>query len=235
MKRGQRADPEQLQEALGYRFANPDLLARALTHASALMGGGQDHLTYQRLEFLGDRVLGLVVADMLVQAFAKATEGELSRRLARLVSGETCAEIARELEIPKFLRVGDSIKRTRGGASASVLADACESVLGAIYRDGGLEAARRVVERYWRPRLETMTGPLRDAKTELQEWAHRRGFETPTYAEVDRSGPDHAPEFEVEVLLGSVEPGRGRGRSKREAEHDAATNVLRREGVWSDE
>jgi ribonuclease-3 len=230
MKRG---DPERLQDEIGHRFANADLLARALTHASAVAGAGQECLTYQRLEFLGDRVLGLIVADMLDEAFPQAPEGELSRRLARLVSGETCAEVAREMELPRFLRIGDSIQRSRGGATASVLADVCESVLGAVYRDGGLEAARRVVERYWRPRLEAMSGPLRDAKTELQEWAHRRGLDTPTYNEVLRSGPDHAPEFEIEVLLGAVEPGRGHGRSKREAEHEAAANVLRREGVWS--
>ncbi len=230
MKRG---DPERLQDEIGYRFANADLLSRALTHASAVAGGGQECLTYQRLEFLGDRVLGLIIADMLDEAFPQAPEGELSRRLARLVSGETCAEVAREMDLPRFLRIGDSIQRSRGGATASVLADVCESVLGAVYRDGGLAAARRVIERYWRPRLEAMSGPLRDAKTELQEWAHRRGLDTPTYNEVLRFGPDHAPEFEIEVLLGAVEPGRGRGRSKREAEHEAAAKVLRREGVWS--
>jgi ribonuclease III len=226
-----KASSDGLQQRLGYVFQDPDLLTQALTHVSAAPRGPGS--SYQRLEFLGDRVLGLVVADMLDEHFPRALEGELSRRFARLVSGETCAEVAREMELGKFLRIGDSVHRSGGRATAGVLADVCESVLGAIYRDGGLPAVRPVIERYWRPRLESMSGPLRDAKTELQEWAHRRGFEAPTYAEVLRSGPDHAPEFEIEVTVGELEAGRGRGRSKREAEHEAAANVLRREGVWS--
>jgi ribonuclease-3 len=125
------------------------------------------------------------------------------------------------------------VARGEGRATAGVLADACESLLGAVYRDGGLEPARGIVERYWRPRLEAMSGPLRDAKTELQEWAHRRGFEQPAYVQKLRSGPDHAPEFEIEVSVGTLLPGRGIGRSKREAEHEAAADLLRREGVWA--
>ena len=231
MKRGV---TKPLEETLGHSFANPELLARALTHGSALgNASSQDASTYQRLEFLGDRVLGLVVADMLDLRFPEAPEGELSRRLARLVSGETCAEIARDMGLVEHLRIGGSVQRSGARATTGVLADVCESVLGAVYRDGGLPAARGVVERFWRSRLETMSGPLRDAKTELQEWAHRRGFETPTYSEVLRSGPDHAPQFEIEVSVGEVAPGRGRGRSKREAEHEAAEMILRREGVWS--
>lgn len=228
-------DLKALQEGLGYNFGNPELLARALTHASAVgTAAGQASRTYERLEFLGDRVLGLLVADMLDQRFPSALEGELSRRLARLVSGETCAEIAREMHLSKFLRIGESIQRSNARATTGVLSDVCEAVLGAVYRDGGLPAARIVIERYWRSRLESMSGPLRDAKTELQEWAHRRGFDAPNYVETLRSGPDHAPHFEIEVSVGTVKPGKGRGRSKREAEHDAATDVLRREGVWGE-
>ena len=227
-------DLQPLEKALGYSFADPQLLRRALTHASAVAGaGGPECRTYERLEFLGDRVLGLVVADMLDQSFPLAPEGELSRRLARLVSGETCAQVARDMNLSKHLRIGDSVQRSSGRVPVGVLADVCESVLGAVYRDGGLPAARAVIEKFWRPRLESMSGPLRDAKTELQEWAHRRGFDAPSYVETLRSGPDHAPLFEIEVAVGTIEPGRGRGRSKREAEHDAASNVLRREGVWN--
>jgi ribonuclease-3 len=230
-----RGDVKELQQALGYTFTDNDLLIRALTHASALPNGtGQDGRTYQRLEFLGDRVLGLVIADMLDTGFPQAGEGELSRRLARLVSRETCAEVAAEMQLGRYLLIGGSVHKGGGRATAGVLADVCESVLGALYRDGGMESARRVIERYWRPRIESMSGPLRDAKTELQEWAHRRGFDTPAYLETLRSGPDHAPEFEVEVNVGTMLPGRGRGRSKREAEHEAATDVLRREGVWGE-
>lgn len=226
-------DLNDLQQALGHSFANPGLLSRALTHASAI-GFGQDSGTYQRLEFLGDRVLGLVVADMLDEHFPEAPEGELSRRLARLVSGETCAEVAADMNLARFLRIGGSVQKSGGRATIGVLADVCESVLGAVYRDGGLPAARGVIERYWRPRLESMSGPLRDAKTELQEWAHRRGLVAPTYSEILRSGPDHAPQFEIEVTVGAIEPGRGQGRSKREAEHEAAAFVLRRERVWGE-
>ena len=220
---------DRLQHALGHSFANPDLLARALTHASAV--NGRDQQTYQRLEFLGDRVLGLVVADLLVERFPDAPEGELSRRLARLVSRETCTEVAEEMELAKYLRIGGAQK---GGprATASVLSDVCEAVIAAIYRDAGLHAARALIERFWGPRIDGMSGPLRDAKTELQEWAHRKGFEAPVYVETLRSGPDHAPSFEIEVSVGNVTPGQGKGSSKREAEHEAAANVLRREGVW---
>jgi ribonuclease-3 len=222
-----------LQEILGYRFANPDLLVRALTHASAADAQQRrDAVTYQRLEFLGDRVLGLVVADMLDAYFPAAPEGELSRRLSRLVSGETCAEVGRDMDLGRHVRMSHSVEKGGGRAKAGVLADACEAVLGAVYRDGGLPGARQVIERYWRPRLEDMRGPLRDAKTELQEWAHRRGIDAPAYIEVSRSGPDHAPHFEIEVRAAGLQPGRGRGQSKREAEHAAAANLLRREGVW---
>jgi ribonuclease-3 len=222
-----------LEEALGHRFANPELLVRALTHASAAEAQQRrDGTTYQRLEFLGDRVLGLVVADMLDAFFPDALEGELSRRLSRLVSGETCADVGREMDLGRYVRISPSVEKGGGRAKAGVLADACEAVLGAIYRDGGLPAARQAIERYWRSRLQDMRGPLRDAKTELQEWAHRRGFEAPTYAEISRSGPDHAPQFEIEVTAAGLPPSRGRGQSKREAEHNAAASILRREGVW---
>jgi ribonuclease III len=231
MKKGQ---VTALQGLLGYSFSRPDLLVRALTHSSAAASGSSEEpRSYERLEFLGDRVLGLVIADMLDLRFPKAPEGELSRRLARLVSGEACADVAREMQLATYLRMGDSIRRSDSRATAGVLADVCESVLGAVYRDGGLEPARAIIERFWRDRLEEMVGPLRDAKTELQEWAHRRGFDTPAYLEVLRSGPDHAPQFEIEVTVGTIQPVRATGRSKREAEHEAAAILLRREGVWS--
>jgi ribonuclease-3 len=226
------ADLGALQQRLGYQFSDPKLLRQALTHGSALGMGPKGSASYERLEFLGDRVLGLAVADMLHASFPRAPEGELSRRLARLVSGETCADVAREMRLADFMRIGPSVRKSGGRATTGVLTDVCESVLGALYLDGGLEPARAVVERYWRPRLESMSGPLRDAKTELQEWAHKRGLDTPVYAQILRSGPDHAPEFEIEVSVGELLPERARGRSKREAEHDAAAAMLRREGVW---
>jgi ribonuclease-3 len=218
---------KELEVTLGYDFTEPGLLALALTHASTLAGGGGgEPKSYQRLEFLGDRVLGLVVADMLEAHFPNAGEGDLSQRLARLVDADSCAAVARDMQLHRHVRIAG------GRPTDGVLGDVCEAVLGALYRDGGLDAARPVIERYWRPRLETMSGPIRDAKTELQEWAHRQGFGTPVYALTLRSGPDHAPEFEIEVRAGSGERGRGIGRSKREAEQAAAAALLRRQGVW---
>lgn len=225
-------EPSRLEDTLGHRFANPDLAARALTHASAIDGSIPARETYQRLEFLGDRVLGLVVADMLVERFPDASEGELSRLFHRLVSGETCAAVGAELDLSQYVRTGKSMRKGGTRTPQSVLADVCEALIGALYVDGGLPAAQAFVKRHWEPRIEATRRASRDAKTELQEWAHRRGFEAPSYVEVLRSGPDHAPEFEIEVSVGDVAPERGKGGSKREAEHVAAESLLRREGVW---
>ena len=231
-----KSDPAVFEKTLGYKFRDPGLLHRALTHASALAerGSHDPAATYQRLEFLGDRVLGLVVADMLITAFPDAVEGELARRLARLVSGDTCAEVAMDMGLDAFVRLGGSLARKRSGTASGVLSDVCESVIGALYRDGGLEAARPVIELYWRERMTAMSGPLRDAKTELQEWAHRKDLATPEYRELSRSGPDHAPVFEIEVVIDDRKGAVGRGKSKREAEQEAAEAVLRRDGIWSE-
>jgi ribonuclease-3 len=230
MKTGERS---RLEEKLGHHFANPKLLDRALTHASAVAGRARrEPETYQRLEFLGDRVLGLVIADALVERFPEAPEGELSRRLARLVSRDTCTRVANDMALNEHLKMGGSARKGGAGATPSVLADVCEAVVAAVYRDGGLEAARALILRYWGPLVDSARGQLRDAKTELQEWAHRRGLTQPVYAEKLRSGPDHRPEFEIEVSVGDLPPAKARGGSKREAEHEAAASLLRREGVW---
>jgi ribonuclease-3 len=230
MKPSDRAD---LQEKLGHVFANPDLMTRALTHASAIPGNARTGSgTYQRLEFLGDRVLGLIIADALVARFPEAPEGELSRVFHRIVSGETCAAVAEELGLEHYVRMGKGPKNSAARATPNVLGDVCEALIGAIYLDGGLEPARHFVERRFVPRIGTIRAGRRDAKTELQEWAHRRGFDTPSYIETLRTGPDHRPAFEIEVVVGDIPPAQGRGGSKREAEHDAAENLLRREGVW---
>jgi ribonuclease-3 len=230
-----KSDPAGFEKTLGYTFRDPGLLHRALTHASALAerGNHDPAATYQRLEFLGDRVLGLVVADMLISAYPDAVEGELARRLARLVSGETCAEVAMDMGLDAFVRLGGSLARKRSGTASGVLGDVCESVIGALYRDGGLEAARPVIESYWRERMTAMSGPLHDAKTALQEWTHREGLATPDYRELSRSGPDHAPVFEIEVVIDGQQSAVGRGKSKREAEQAAAEAALRRDGIWS--
>lgn len=222
-----------LEERIGYQFRDPSLLERALTHASAVAGSGGTSQSYQRLEFLGDRVLGLAVASMLHEAFPNADEGELARRLNQLVKRETCAEIAAEVEVGPALRVGDGEAQTGGRKKTAILADVCESLIAAIYLDAGYDAAAEFVDRFWRKRMTDFKGPLRDAKTSLQEWAQGRGLEPPSYKVTDRGGPDHAPEFTVTVYVDGREAASGTGGSKRIAEQNAAEAALVREGVWS--
>ena len=223
----------ELETTIGYRFADADLLERALTHISALKGQGRTG-SYQRLEFLGDHVLGLVVSEMLFAAFPKAEEGELSRRLADLVRRESCAEVARAIDLGTSLRLGASEVRAGGRTRIAILADVCESLIGAVFLDGGYQAAKGFVERYWADRMRKPARPLRDPKTVLQEWAQARGLPTPSYREVERTGPHHDPVFRVAVLLPERETAEGRGRSKREAEQAAAAAMLAREGVRAD-
>jgi ribonuclease III len=221
-----------LLERLGHGFRDADLFALALTHRSAVPASDAGHRSYQRLEFLGDRVLALVVSDMLLAADPRAEEGELARRLNMLVRRETCAEMAASLGVGPALRLGAGERRTGGRTNPAILGDVMEALIAAVYLDAGFDAARALVERLWRPRLAALSGPLRDAKTTLQEWAQGRGLPTPTYAERARSGPDHAPEFTVAVRIGDEVLGEGRGKSKREAEQAAAAVVLAREGLW---
>jgi ribonuclease III len=222
-----------LETTIGYRFKDGDLLERALTHISALKGQGRIG-SYQRLEFLGDHVLGLAVSEMLFAAFPKAEEGELSRRLADLVRRESCAEVARAIDLGTALRLGASEVRAGGRTRIAILGDVCESLIGAVFLDGGYPAAKAFVERYWADRMRTPVRPLRDPKTVLQEWAQARGLPTPSYREVERTGPHHDPLFRVAVLLPEREPAEGRGRSKRAAEQAAAAALLAREGVRAD-
>ena len=220
-----------LEERIGYHFTDPSQLEIALTHISALRGARNRAGSYQRLEFLGDHVLGLVISDMLYRAFPKADEGELSRRLADLVRKETCTDIARSIDLGVAIRVGSSEQTAGARTRPAILADVCEAVIGAVYLDGGYKAAGQLVERLWEVRLQATAQPLRDPKTVLQEWAQARGLPTPAYREVARSGPDHNPEFRVAVQLPAYAPAEGLGRSKRAAEQAAAAAMLAREGV----
>jgi ribonuclease III len=220
-----------LEDRIGYRFADSAMLEIALTHISALKGARNRAGSYQRLEFLGDHVLGLVISDMLFRAFPKADEGELSRRLADLVRKETCAEIARTIDLGAAIRLGSSEANAGARTRLAILADVCEAVIGAVYLDGGYKAAEELVERLWQVRMRATAQPLRDPKTVLQEWAQARGLPTPVYREVARSGPDHDPEFRVAVQLPAFAPAEGSGRSKRAAEQAAAAAMLTREGV----
>jgi ribonuclease-3 len=223
----------ELERVVGYQFKDRELFTRSLTHISAVVGGNRVD-SYQRLEFLGDHVLGLIISDMLFRAFPKADEGELSRRLADLVRRETCADVARTVELGAALRLGASESGAGARERTTILADVCEALVGAVYLDGGYPEAAKVVERLWGERMRAPVRPLRDAKTMLQEWAQARGLPTPTYREIERIGPDHNPEFRVAVSLPDREPAEGLGRSKRVAEQAAAAVMLRREGVRPD-
>jgi len=226
-------DKAALEGRIGYKFADKDLLERALTHISALAGGNRA-ASYQRLEFLGDHVLGLVISDMLYRAFPKADEGELSRRLADLVRKETCAEVARAMDLGPVIKLGNSESHAGGRRRITILADVCEALVGAAFIDGGYKAAEELIVRFWRERMIKPLRPLQDPKTMLQEWAQARGLPTPDYRELARTGPHHDPEFRVAVVLPDRPPAEGIGRSKRAAEQAAAAAMLARVGVAAD-
>lgn len=219
-----------IEEKTGHVFEDLERLERALTHASARGRTGAD---YERLEFLGDRVLGLVIAEMLFSAYPTADEGELSVRLNALVNAETCAAVADELGLYEFIRTGADIKTLTDKRLMNLRADVMESLIATIYLEGGLDAARAFILRYWEPRSRESGAARRDAKTELQEWAHQQGGAHPIYIVDGREGPDHDPLFSVKVTVAGFAPGLGKGRSKRIAEQEAAEEILYREGVWT--
>lgn len=220
---------EAVAERTGVTFGDTRLLDRALTHASARGKAGFD---YQRLEFLGDRVLGLVVAEMLFERFSEADEGELSVRFNALVNADTLADIADEIALGELIQAGSHLRTHSGQKRVNLRADVLEALIAAIYLEGGLEAARGFVQRYWTQRSLSADAARRDPKTALQEWAHQVSGRTPDYVVDSREGPDHDPVFTVSVHIGERATGTGSGRSKREAEQAAATGVLEREGVW---
>jgi len=221
---------KEFEDRIGYHFADKALFDRALTHISALSDKSRSG-SYQRLEFLGDHVLGLVVSDMLFRAFPKADEGELSRRLADLVRKETCAAVARAIDLGEAIKLGTSEANSGGRSRTAILADVCEAVVGAVFLDGGYAGAAAFIERLWGERVRVTERPLRDPKTALQEWAQGRGLPPPVYRELERKGPHHDPEFRVAVELPDRKPAEGFGRSKRAAEQAAAAAMLKREGV----
>jgi ribonuclease III len=223
-----RGDLAILEEKVGHVFSDKALLIRALTHVSASPSRAQ---SYERLEFLGDRVLGVVVAHMLIDAFADDSEGMMSRRLASLVRKETCAEVAREWDAGPFIRLGDGEAVAGGRNKDAILGDVCEAIIGAVYLDGGHEAAERIVRTAFGRCMATPGRRLQDAKTTLQEWAQGRRLAAPSYRLGSRSGPDHAPQFVVLVDVDGFAPAEGTGTSKRVAEQAAAEAFLSREGI----
>jgi ribonuclease-3 len=228
---------EALQSRIGHRFADIGVLTQALTHSSAVgeRSTAPQIGTYERLEFLGDRVLALVIADMLYFAFPLSAEGDLARRLTALVRNETCAEVARVLDLGAAVHLGGGEAHSGGRTKATILGDVCEALIGAIYLDAGMEPARRFIETHWRAQMMSSTAPLRDAKTTLQEWAQGRRLPTPSYKILERSGPEHAPRFVVAANVEGLAPDNGEGGTRREAEQNAAAALLFREGVWRGE
>lgn len=226
---GTGSDRGQAESAIGHRFAEPELLATALTHP------GADEQTasatsFERLEFLGDRVLGLLIAEWLHALYPHETEGDLAKRLAWLASGEAVAVAFEAAGLTKFVRTGVHTSL----ADTSVVADAGEALIGALYLDGGLETARHFVRRLWAGLMTEQPAPPREAKTMLQEWAQARGQKLPRYETIARQGPDHDPVFDVAVFVESGPKGEGRARSLRAAQKLAATDALKKLGLWRD-
>lgn len=218
------ADLAAFQRRLGHDFADPALLIRALTHGSLSSATRPDN---QRLEFLGDRVLGLTIAEALLRADRGATEGQLAPRLNALVRGETCADIARQIGLGEVLKLGRSEMMTGGRRKDALLGDAMEAVIAAVYLDAGFEPARAMILRLWGDRVAGAEAAAFNAKTALQEWAQAQGMAPPRYQIAERSGPDHAPLFRITVTLddGRQADASGTG-TKRSIEQAAAQAML---------
>ena len=216
-------DLKAFEGRIGHQFAAPELLGRAVTHASMSSANRDDN---QRLEFLGDRVLGLVMAEALLAVDPSATEGQLAPRFNALVRKETCADVAREIDLGQVLKLGRSEMISGGRRKQALLGDAIEAVIAAVYLDGGFDAARDMVLRLWGKRVKSVKEDARDAKTALQEWAQARGLNPPKYVQIDRSGPDHAPVFTIAAMLDNGAEAKATANSKRNAEQAAATLLL---------
>ncbi len=212
-----------LQITLGYTFKDNALLERALTHRSLVREGST--ASNQRLEFLGDAVLGLVVADMLYRLFPNEAEGDLSKRSVSLVNGEQLAEIARTIGLGAYLQMSGGEEEQGGRENPSNLEDACEALLGALYLDGGLAAAQGVVEKFWAHYATEMKAPPKDPKTSLQEWAQARGLKLPEYTLISAEGPSHAPLFVIELVV-QGQTVRAEAGVKKQAERLAAEKML---------
>jgi ribonuclease-3 len=204
-------------------FKDPSLLRRAVTHASMSGPGREDN---QRLEFLGDRVLGLVMAEALLKEDRKASEGTLAPRYNALVRKETCADVAAQVDIGAALKLGRSEQMSGGRRKMALLGDAMEAVIAAVYLDAGFETAQDLILRLWGKRVSQVEDDAKDAKTALQEWAQARGLQPPSYTVVSREGPDHAPIFTIEVRLSTGQSTQATANAKRQAEQSAAKALL---------
>ncbi|ESX84010.1 ribonuclease III [Mesorhizobium sp. LSHC412B00] len=213
----------------GHSFRDVRLLETALTHSSAVKASSNN----QRLEFLGDRVLGLIVADLLFEKFPEAPEGEIAPRFNALVDARTCSEIGIEMQLEDLVRADAALKARSRGSGGNYLADAVEALIAAVYIDGGLDAARQFVLRYWEPRSQKVVAKPPNPKSDLQEWIAKTSDIRPEYAIEKREGPEHQPVFTVSVKVGGFAPASGTGGSRRAAEEAAASAFLMREGIWA--
>jgi ribonuclease-3 len=229
---GEAGEPHPLEPTLGHGFGDPGLLLQALTHPSIGRGGPAG--SYERLEFLGDRVLGLVVAELLYRGFPSATEGALAQRFAQLVRRESLARVAAELDLARHVRLSRGESEGGGRDNAGLLADCCEAVIGALYLDGGLDAAAPLIRRFWEPLIAEAATPPQDPRTALQEWAQARALPLPGYRTKRESGPPHDPTFVIEVTVEGQPPAEGTARSKRAAATAAAAAMLARLGLVHD-
>src|SRR5580704_15867262 len=224
---------DELVRSIDHEFARPELLAEALTHPSALERQRRKgrfrpaQQGYERLEFLGDRVLGLIVADLLWRRHPDEPEGHLTRRMTHLVRREALARVATAIGLDRHLVLSRSEAAAGAARNPSILADVCEAVLAAIYLDGGFAAAFAFVERWWRPLIAEIEAPPRDPKTALQEWAQARGLGLPAYRVIETSGPDHAPRFTVAARVAQSDEASATASSKRAAEAEAAAALLK--------
>lgn len=219
-----------LQERVGHKFADQTLLKRALTHSSLATTSKVGDL--ERLEFLGDRVLGLMAAEILWRKYPKMREGELAPRLNALVRKETCAKAAISWGLDKLVKMSTQEEESGGRHKKAILGDVAEAFLGALYIDGGLDAARKAFDLFWTPNLEALSVQHRDSKTTLQEWSQERGLGAPKYEVVNSEGPAHKPAFTIDVAVKGYPPVRAEGQSKRAAQMAAAAAFLVREKVW---
>lgn len=221
-----------LSARIGHEFGSAEYLDRALTHSSYFAKSKKKSADNERLEFLGDRVLGLVIAELLFETFPGSTEGELAPRLNALVRKETCADVAREIGLGDLLRMSPGEEQAGGRNKTAILGDACEALIAAIYFDGGFPAAKQFIVRFWRPMLKSVEQPPRDPKTMLQEWVQGKGMAPPRYRLVERTGPDHEPTFTISVEVNDMAPISATAGSKRAAEQAAAEGFLRQNGLF---
>jgi ribonuclease-3 len=227
---------DDLAQAIGHAFTRPELFEEALTHPSALAsqhgrhsrGRKPSNRGYERLEFLGDRVLGLVIADLLWRRFEAEPEGHLTRRLTHLVRHEALTRVAETIGLGDHLLVSRAEQAAGAAANPGILADVCEALIAAIYLDGGFDAASEFVHRFWQPLIDEMEGPPRDPKTALQEWAQARALALPSYELVGTTGPDHALRFTIAAKVAGRDSATATASSKRIAEARAAELLLER-------